>query len=513
MTKKLLKVIHRLYNRPIVKFLAYALLILFIFSFYGVFSGEGSGKSIFDRMLSILTSEDTLSIFLAGAVSLFLARLLRACDSYLEESYKVEDDHHLIIHKYSGHEKEAVTPDANFCSHFGSPMTLSHVAKLRNKELNLKKKDRFSDEYKNILKAAEAYRNGTLSLPTVNVFTNTTGRTTLTFQDSDQLFSPPDFVIENAETLLSAHRSSTKKNSSTIRLNDFEYDRKTEHLTLVTQRTMYYHMLITNRCMDFQIGDDISIRSLYEYRSYVSRLRDSKLSNQIGINGLILTLDGYVLVEKRDRRKATWKNKFAQSISLALKEADLGLGKHPIIGSSPEDAENLFSQVIHKTVKSNFGLTKADFLGFSINDNFLGLARDLLEGGKPNLYFYVTANYTAAELKKKLEDIARSDGEKALKTDKLRSEYYLIPFDDFRIGFNYTASPNRRTVLRVFRRLRPRSSRMAQFREKSGHRLKTLFHPKYTRECGEALLVTLAYLEQCRHRIPALNGKEPDPHG
>ena len=106
MKKSILKFFNKLFNKPIVKFFAYAAIIIGIFAVYGVFNGEENALSeIVGRILAILTSEETLSVFLAGFLSICLSKIIRVCDTYLEESYKVEDDHHSIIRKYKGHDK------------------------------------------------------------------------------------------------------------------------------------------------------------------------------------------------------------------------------------------------------------------------------------------------------------------------------------------------------------------------------------------------------------------------
>ena len=194
-----------------------------------------------------------------------------------------------------------------------------------------------------------------------------------------------------------------------------------------------------------------------------SKLPESKLSNQIGINGVIITSDGYLLLEKRDHKKTTWKNKFAQPISLALKATDLNLSVDDIITTNAEGNE-LLVNVLKKTMKENFGLLDEDFEEINLQKNFLGMARDLLEGGKPNLYFYVILKEDSDTVlqklqrnasvglvkdkeeskiqKKKVTKLASLEKNhkpktKPLKTGKLTSQYFLIDYSDIEINVNY----------------------------------------------------------------------------
>ena len=59
-------------------------------------------------MISILTSQETMSVFLAGILSIGIAKMAKRCDYYLEESLKIDDNHHKIINMYSGHKKHNI---------------------------------------------------------------------------------------------------------------------------------------------------------------------------------------------------------------------------------------------------------------------------------------------------------------------------------------------------------------------------------------------------------------------
>ncbi len=497
MKKRVLKFLSNFFRKPLVKVGFYIFGILFIFFISGVF--EDFTKSL-EKIMSILSAQETISIFFAGILSLGMAKILKRCDYYLEESLKIDDDHHKIITKYSGYEKKEIEKDKNYSDKTGVFMSISHIKALSKNELKNREKDIYSKAYKNNENDIKNFKEGKLYLPSVNVFTNVKGDTEIAFQDSPEFHNLPSFVIEHADELLSAHKNSQKRNNNTIRLNDFHYDGKT--LTLHTMRSTYYHMLITNRCMDYDFSNGLSIRDLYEYDKCVSPLYKSKLGNQIGINGLIISKDGYILLEKRDHNKTTWKNKFAQSISLALKEDEIKLNKNRILGNTYEDANNNFKGIIEKTIKGNFGLTHDDYEEFFLEKNFLGLARDLLEGGKPNLYFYVVTKYNAKELAEKLkENAGNADVDSALSTGKLASDFYLVPFSEVEINYNYVMNLNRRRAYKIYRKVYPRSKMRSYMWDKAKHSIALLFKPHLKRECGEALLATISYLEICKDRI------------
>lgn len=522
--KKFFKFIADFIKKPIVKFAAYVGGIVAILALSGAFSKDNSiGKTF----LEILTSQDTLSLFFAGLFSIGVAKIISWFHKYMEESLKTEDNHHKIISQYKGHKHGKTVYNQSFAEKDGVFLALTHTKKAKHPE-KVKKvlckhshiKDTESKDFLTFEKRVDRYLNGELCLCSLNIFTNVAGDTNIVFKDNNKNHELSPFIINHAEEILQAHKNSVTTNSDTIRLCDFDYNSKKKILSLETSRSTYYHMLITNRCMDYKFANGMSIRDTYEYRSTISPLDQSGLGNQIGINGLIVTNDHHVLIEKRGHKKTTWKNKFAQSISLALKEKDLMLQPDGTIKNDPETAEKNLRKIIGKTLMDNFGLTPADYDTFIIKENLLGLARDLLEGGKPNLYFYVKVNLSAEELKEKLEQNVtktvreleeqtkqeKTTGEKtpksrdekdlpAISASKLDSDYYLVSFFDIAIDFNYRLFLNRRTALKIKRKQAPRCKKIVAWWDSIKTFTAKTFKPILVRECGEALLVTLSFLE------------------
>ncbi len=498
--KRFLKFLNNLFNNGFFKLFLYLVGFLLVFTISGIFNDK---ESPFKQFVELVTNEVTFSICFVGLASLFVTRVVNKLDDSLEETMKTEDNHHKIIHHYSGHPAKILDDKENFFDKNGNYLTIGNV---RPMKLKNHQKDPFSDSYKKQQKEIDFYNKGYLVLPSVNVYANILGNGTLRFDDALTEGELPDFVVQNISAILNAHRHSKKANNVTIRLKDVEMDGDT--LVMKTERSNYLRMLLTNRCMDYVLDNGMTLRDLYEYDKTVNLLKDSKLSNQIGINGVVLSKDGYLLVEKRDNSKTTWKNKFAQPISLALKETDLKLNEKGMIDGGVEKAEENLFRVIRKTLKGNFGFTEEDYEPLSFQNNFLGLARDLLEGGKPNLFFVVTMNYNAQELLAVLRKNAASTDEKtALKTEKLASDYYLMHYDDIKIDFTYSLKIRRKVVYPVDRLVYPRVSKAKERAKKFRYKAVWMFDKHLLHECGEALLVCFSYLQLCKNRIPAINGK------
>ncbi|MBO7187634.1 MAG: hypothetical protein J6V68_04485 [Clostridia bacterium] len=501
--KKVIKFIISAWKKPWVKIILYSVALFLILQIANV---DTSTKNIFGQLYELLTSKETISFFTAGIITVILFTIGSYIGNELEDSLKIEDDSLTIIRKYDGYKiDEKADSSSNYYNKKGALMRLNRITK--KGKIKNKVKDKYSKAFVRMQDVQKAHDRGELILPTVNVFTNVEQNVKLNFHDSLAEKKLPDFVISNAQEFLQAHKYSNTNNNVTIRLDDFSFNDKENELNLYTSRTYYYHMLLTNRCMDFQISSGLSIRNLYEFNSTISPLNESKLSNQIGINGVIMTSDGYLLLEKRGKKKTTWKNKFAQPISLALKENDLELGDNRIMSDEFQYAEEKIINVIEKTVKSNFGLTREDYEPLSIEKNLLGIARDLLEGGKPNIYFIMTLKSDHVKTKEMLEKNAKATSGKVLGKEKLKSNYFLIDYNDIKINTNYGLKVSKKKAVRVRRKISPRTCWLSSTYDYCKYGVSRIIKPNLKFGCGEALLVCLSYLELCKKNFIEIRNK------
>lgn len=498
--KKFFKICEKIFKTFWVQLIALILFALAVLALGGAFA---SGENAKNKILEFITGTDMLSIFLAAAFSLIVAKIALKIKHTMEESLKLEDDHHKIISKYYKHTVPDPTKETNgnVFSPDGIFMQLKRVPHDRKRPRNMVV-DTYSEEYARRENDINEYMDGRLFLSGLNVYANVNGDTSMVFADSKEMSELPSFIREHATELLKAHGGSSIRNTVTVRLQDVESDGK--RLTLKTQRSQYFYMLVTNRCMDYKLDGNITIRDIYEFKDKVSPLPESRLGNQLGINGLVFTTDGYVLIEKRGKRKTTWKDKFAQPISLALKEKAFSSCKTP--GASGTAAA--LQEIILDTLSKNYGIEARCLKPFSVENNFLGLARDLIEGGKPNMYFYVIADMTAAELKDKLQKKAADAAKKAEKDDlpaifgaKLDSDLYLVPLDDIAINFGYELKLDPRRIIYVRRRFAPRVTRLRQRFDGTAYRVRRALGMPFEKECGEALLACLYYADLCSERI------------
>lgn len=425
-----------------------------------------------------------------------------------EERRKIEPDKHLIIRNYINYDEDSESfkrvdshQNKDFEKHIdyydstGELMTLHRINLKDAKKLKPDNKSIYNskNETKKEQTAINNFINkNELNIASYNIFTNISGKTKFKVANDTGEYHPLDqFIESNRMKLLGAH--SKKENNDTIRLDDLEYDVKRNNLMLKLSRTTYYDMLTTNRALDYELGET-TLRKFYEYRDYPTPLKESKFSNQIGVNGIILTKDGYVLIEKRDLSKSTWRNKYGPPISFSLQEKYL-VAKHGDKLDKNANIMNLILNAIKKSVKSNYSLIEnEDYDQLKFETNFMGLARDMLEGGKPNIYFFIQLKKDVEEViidMQKYASLDKVDGShEPIKDEKIDSVYYFVNYNDFVVDYYYNLYCKKDCTYNVGREYSPRIPKKDKSTDKV-EKIKT----DESREVAEGLLVCMFYLD------------------
>lgn len=495
------------------------LLMVIFFGLAVMFSSDGDIKNVFG---GIFANGVAISVVLVEVMILLVGRIRKRIDISLEESEKTADDHHAIIRMYKDYKRmPAEERGKNYSSDLGRLLTIETLTERgkTDKKMIAQYKAIVHDpksEIGNTRKEIRRYQKDyVVELPDVNIFANVEGNVQVSFQDSLTEYRLPNFIENNSISIMEAHKTSKSKNVETIRLSGHAYDDETKTLTMKTGRTCYNHMLLTNRCMDFAVGTGLTIREMYEYRSRVLPLGETQLGNQIGIEGLVITTDGWTLIEKRKHtQRTTWRDKFAQPISLSMKKSDMGLEGTKTLGASHGDAQKAISKMIRKHL-DGFGLRMYDEnhpeepwdYQFDLSRNLLGISRDLLEGGKPNLYFYVMVNCTGEQLVARLQEAAEGE-DSPVKEENLSRKYYVYPLDAIAVDYNYVMEMDMGRAMRVYRRRKWEDEPWENFKatlqvdcDKAKMWYRRNVRKRYKKECGEAFLGCLAYYELCSERI------------
>ena len=94
-----------------------------------------------------------------------------------------------------------------------------------------------------------------------------------------------------------------------------------------------------------------------------------------------------------------------------------------------------------------------------------------------------------------IKDKNNEEGRPVIAASKLDSDYYLMPFDQLTIDFHYCLHAKRKEILRVQRKVKDRCGWIVFIWDKTKEMVNRIVRPTLKRECGEALLVTLSYME------------------
>jgi hypothetical protein len=180
--------------------------------------------------------------------------------------------------------------------------------------------------------------------------------------------------------------------STTIRLNGVQ--QKGDSITLTVSKARYLEYVMTNYALDAFLrekGWTRSLRDIVHPTTQLCRLEESLLANHIGVGTLVFTADNYLLLPIRPKgRVGIWREEITPSISGATSFDDdlYSFRSGPISSWMREGREEL-------------GLENADFdEGKSL---FLGITRELLRGGKPEVFFVTQLRITRAALLQKFK--------------------------------------------------------------------------------------------------------------
>lgn len=182
---------------------------------------------------------------------------------------------------------------------------------------------------------------------------------------------------EYYQKLMDSYHGATIYDSEMIRVNGWSLKRR--GLELHTGRTSYFNSLVTNRAIDLELLDGVSLRDLCEPGPYVSALENSELSNHLGFTGFIETSDGYIPFIKRSQNVSIGQKTLGCSVSASLKiKYCLNYDKNFTI-------DGLYNGILNE-INDELKISE-EYLDKN-SCAIIGIYRDLIEGGKPQLLFY-----------------------------------------------------------------------------------------------------------------------------
>lgn len=217
----------------------------------------------------------------------------------------------------------------------------------------------------------------------------------LEIQDSSHMYQLPDQVKDHFDEIFSSHSTSRVYNQLNIRVDDWTMEGRT--FRMCTSRTTYYNSLVTNRAMDYQLSNGVTIRDILEYGPFPHPLSESKLSNHLGFNGFVISSDDYIPFVKRSNHMSVGKNTYGTSVSASLK-----------VKYALEDGQELnlqgLSNAILREVQDELKIPSSALEEFECCKNVIAAYRDLVEGGKPQLLVWLKSLWSKERIQQHFAD-------------------------------------------------------------------------------------------------------------
>jgi hypothetical protein len=147
--------------------------------------------------------------------------------------------------------------------------------------------------------------------------------------------------------------------------------------TLFFQGAWYFDYLKTNLALDLRTLTMGSLREHLAQGGTIEDLSDSKLANPTGINGLIFSNDGHMIFQARLENVLVRPGELCSGFSGTVDKTD--------IIWAVNDGGSLDKLDAPRELVEELGINRRDIL----SRRFLGLTRELVRGGQPELFYSV----------------------------------------------------------------------------------------------------------------------------
>lgn len=197
----------------------------------------------------------------------------------------------------------------------------------------------------------------------------------------DEFFELDPFIKSQFFTLIEAHAMSNSTNSITVRLKEVVHKKGDKLAVIRTMRSTYLSHMLTNRALDYELKSGVTIRSLFENTNHLIPPQRSRMSNHFGVNALVFLKDGkdkhkWLLLPERGGNATVAKNKVTASIATRITMKDY---------TKKLQADYVLEGCIKDNIAKSIRVTELP----NMEITFLGLSRDIYEGGKPTLFYAV----------------------------------------------------------------------------------------------------------------------------
>jgi len=179
-------------------------------------------------------------------------------------------------------------------------------------------------------------------------------------------------------------KKSTYYEETHIRLLDIQEVQS--GLRLTVQPVSFADYLRTNLLLDYRQGDQPTLRELVHPDGSLEPLSSSGLANSMGINVLVFTASGCLVLQKRSRKVGIRPGEYAPSGSGGMTIADAisagSAGVKPI--------------TIIREVTEEIGINVDSKIESTLT--YMGITRELIRGGMPEIFFCAQSDFTERDI-------------------------------------------------------------------------------------------------------------------
>lgn len=370
MKRNLIKIIRTLRKNKIENVFSILLSIIIILFIIGYFHFKNTSWENITNDVSKEILITSLGVVCAALITLFLHRLILLIMTKVEDTIKLNPDYAILIHNYKGSLKKFLS----------IPIPKDQIKKIRRKSFSYLKEDDvciIPEEYIFLKK-----RHEKLSIRIKD--------------DNEKRYQMPDELSSHFNENMKAHGLSYIYNSILVRVDDYTISQEENSICLLTSRTTYFESLATNRSIDYTWENGLCIRDLYTFNHRIQALKDMPLSNHLGINGIVKTKDDYIICIYRSDEASIGKGTYSISLGAAIQinQTDNSYGIF-------DKAE--LKSTVKNVIEDELGISQQDYR-FEIEDNIIAFYRDWVEGGKPQLLFYVDCLLNAEKIEEKFNE-------------------------------------------------------------------------------------------------------------
>lgn len=158
--------------------------------------------------------------------------------------------------------------------------------------------------------------------------------------------------------------------------------------SLTFQGCSYFDYISTNLALDYPLPMGTTLRHQLHGDGRLGPLASSPLANAAGINGLLFSRDGHLILQRRSDRVLIRPHEICPSFSGTVDKEDIV--KARLLGST----FNLFDAP--REMVEELGIRRSAI----INLAFLGITRELIRGGAPELFYAMDVDMAASTILK-----------------------------------------------------------------------------------------------------------------